>query len=166
MCGTDVNTYVRERPGMSAFALEDGVVYHTYSTYARVLDGLWGMYQWLDRAPKGRNETGAGVCWPATTNTTTRSSRRRTGARAFAPHRTALASGRRARALRAETGRPLRHDRPRSRHPPTRPMRLRARGTSPSVQRARRPRVRAPRPGRTPSAAPAPSHRCNASELA
>jgi predicted dithiol-disulfide oxidoreductase (DUF899 family) len=59
MCGTDVATYVREHPGMSAFALEDGVVYHTYSTYARGLDGLWGMYQWLDRAPKGRNETGA-----------------------------------------------------------------------------------------------------------
>ena len=37
---------------------EDGVVYHTYSAYARGLDGLWGMYQWLDRAPKGRNETG------------------------------------------------------------------------------------------------------------
>ena len=46
---------------MSAFVLEDGVVYHTYSTYARGLDGLWGMYQWLDRAPKGRNETG--VWW-------------------------------------------------------------------------------------------------------
>jgi predicted dithiol-disulfide oxidoreductase (DUF899 family) len=61
MCGTDVNTYIRERPGMSAFALEDGVVYHTYSTYSRGLDGLWGMYQWLDRAPKGRNETG--VWW-------------------------------------------------------------------------------------------------------
>ena len=59
--GTDVATYTRERPGMSAFALEDGVVYHTYSTYARGLDGLWGMYQWLDRAPKGRNETG--VWW-------------------------------------------------------------------------------------------------------
>src|SRR5205807_1463498 len=57
MVGTDLATYVRERPGMSAFALEDGVVYHTYSTYARGLDGLWGMYQWLDRAPKGRNET-------------------------------------------------------------------------------------------------------------
>jgi predicted dithiol-disulfide oxidoreductase (DUF899 family) len=54
--GTDVATYTRERPGMSAFALEDGVVYHAYSTYARGLDGLWGMYQWLDRAPKGRNE--------------------------------------------------------------------------------------------------------------
>ena len=58
MCGTDAATYIRERPGMSAFALEDGVVYHTYSPYARGLDGLWGMYQWLDRAPKGRNETG------------------------------------------------------------------------------------------------------------
>ena len=61
MTGTDVATYTRERPGMSAFALEDGVVYHCYSTYARGLDGLWGMYQWLDRAPKGRNE--AGVWW-------------------------------------------------------------------------------------------------------
>ena len=55
--GTDVPTYARERPGMSAFTLEDGIVYHTYSTYARGLDGLWGMYQWLDRAPKGRNES-------------------------------------------------------------------------------------------------------------
>ncbi len=60
--GTDVATYTRERPGMSAFALEDGTVYHTYSAYARGLDALWGMYQWLDRAPKGRNETG-GVWW-------------------------------------------------------------------------------------------------------
>ena len=60
-CGTDGRTYMRDRPGMSAFALEDGVVYHAYSTYARGLDGLWGAYQWLDRAPKGRNETG--VWW-------------------------------------------------------------------------------------------------------
>ena len=58
MTGTDAATFTRERPGMSAFVLEDGVVYHTYSTYARGLDGLWGMYQWLDRAPRGRNETG------------------------------------------------------------------------------------------------------------
>ena len=56
--GTDVPTYLRDLPGMSAFALDDGVVYHTYSTYARGLDGLWGMYQWLDRAPRGRNEQG------------------------------------------------------------------------------------------------------------
>ena len=61
MTQTSVATYLREMPGMSAFALEDGVVYHTYSTYARGLDGLWGMYQWLDRAPKGRNENG--VWW-------------------------------------------------------------------------------------------------------
>ena len=57
-CGTDAPTYSRDRPGLSAFVLEDGVLYHTYSTYVRGLDGLWGMYQWLDRAPKGRNETG------------------------------------------------------------------------------------------------------------
>ena len=55
---TDWETYRREGPGISAFALEDGVVYHTYSAYARGLDGLWGMYQWLDRAPRGRNEAG------------------------------------------------------------------------------------------------------------
>jgi predicted dithiol-disulfide oxidoreductase (DUF899 family) len=60
--GTDIATYTRERPGMSAFVLDRGVVYHTYSSYARGLDGLWGMYQWLDRAPKGRNEE-AGVWW-------------------------------------------------------------------------------------------------------
>src|SRR5690349_19911194 len=54
--GTDWATYTREEPGMSAFALEDGVVFHTYSAYARGLDGLWGMYQWLDRTPRGRNE--------------------------------------------------------------------------------------------------------------
>jgi predicted dithiol-disulfide oxidoreductase (DUF899 family) len=59
--GTDVPTYARDRPGMSAFVLEDGVVYHTYSTYARGLDSLWNMYQWLDRAPLGRNE--AGIWW-------------------------------------------------------------------------------------------------------
>ncbi len=60
-CGTDAATYVRDRPGMSSFVRESGVIYHTYSTYARGLDGLWGMYQWLDRAPLGRNETG--VWW-------------------------------------------------------------------------------------------------------
>jgi predicted dithiol-disulfide oxidoreductase (DUF899 family) len=60
-CGTDAATYVRDRPGMSTFVLEDGVIYHAYSTYARGLDGLWGAYQWLDRAPKGRNEPG--ILW-------------------------------------------------------------------------------------------------------
>ena len=56
--GTDWATFTREEPGMSAFALDDGVVYHTYSAFARGLDALWGMYQWLDRAPLGRNEDG------------------------------------------------------------------------------------------------------------
>jgi predicted dithiol-disulfide oxidoreductase (DUF899 family) len=57
MAGTNRATYGRELPGVSAFALENGVVYHTYSAYARGLDGLWNMYQWLDRAPRGRNES-------------------------------------------------------------------------------------------------------------
>jgi predicted dithiol-disulfide oxidoreductase (DUF899 family) len=61
--GTDWATYTREAPGMSAFALEDGVVYHAYSAYARGLDGLWGMYQWLDRAPRGRSEAGEPGIW-------------------------------------------------------------------------------------------------------
>ena len=61
-CGIDAPTYTRDRPGLSAFLLEDGAIYHTYSTYARGLDGLWGAYQWLDRAPLGRNEAG-GVWW-------------------------------------------------------------------------------------------------------
>jgi predicted dithiol-disulfide oxidoreductase (DUF899 family) len=60
-CGTDAPTYTRDRPGLSAFVQQDGVIHHTYSTYARGLDGLWGMYQWLDRAPLGRNESG--VWW-------------------------------------------------------------------------------------------------------
>ncbi len=60
-CGVDAAAYRRDRPGMSAFVREDGAVYHTYSTYARGLDGLWGAYQWLDRAPKGRSESG--VWW-------------------------------------------------------------------------------------------------------
>ena len=59
--GADVATYTRERPGMSTFVREDGAIYHAYSTYSRGLDVLWGAYQWLDRAPMGRNETG--VWW-------------------------------------------------------------------------------------------------------
>jgi len=62
MCGTDTPTYTRDRPGMSAFVRKDGAVFHSYSSYARGLDGLWGAYQWLDRAPLGRNEE-AGVWW-------------------------------------------------------------------------------------------------------
>lgn len=56
--GTDWNVYTREAPGMSAFILHEGEIFHTYSTYARGLDVLWGMFQWLDRAPLGRNENG------------------------------------------------------------------------------------------------------------
>ncbi len=56
--GTDLSTYTRDRPGLSAFVREDGVIYHTYSSYARGMDAIWGAYQWLDRAPKGRNESG------------------------------------------------------------------------------------------------------------
>jgi len=59
--GADVPTYTRERPGVSAFVMEGGVVYHSYSGYARGVDAIWGMYQWLDRAPLGRNESG--VWW-------------------------------------------------------------------------------------------------------
>lgn len=61
MCGTEAESYTLERPGMSAFVLDGGQVFHTYSAYARGLDALWGMFQWLDRAPMGRNETG--VWW-------------------------------------------------------------------------------------------------------
>jgi len=60
-CGTDAPTYARDRPGLSAFVLEGGALYHTYSAYSRGVDAVWGAYHWLDRAPKGRNETG--VWW-------------------------------------------------------------------------------------------------------
>jgi predicted dithiol-disulfide oxidoreductase (DUF899 family) len=56
--GTDPATFRKEGPGLSAFVLEDGVVFHTYSAYGRGLDAVWGMYSWLDRAPLGRNENG------------------------------------------------------------------------------------------------------------
>jgi predicted dithiol-disulfide oxidoreductase (DUF899 family) len=56
--GVDVPTFLRERPGLSTFVLQDGRVYHTYSAYGRGVDAIWGMYQWLDRAPLGRNENG------------------------------------------------------------------------------------------------------------
>ena len=56
MCGVDLRTYLKEMPGMSAFVKEEGEIFHTYSTYGRGLDSLWGAYQWLDRAPLGRNE--------------------------------------------------------------------------------------------------------------
>jgi predicted dithiol-disulfide oxidoreductase (DUF899 family) len=46
-----------ELPGLSAFIKnESGVVLHTYSAYARGLDTLIGAYNFLDMAPKGRDE--------------------------------------------------------------------------------------------------------------
>jgi predicted dithiol-disulfide oxidoreductase (DUF899 family) len=59
--GVDLPTFLRERPGLSTFVLQDGAIYHTYSAYGRGVDAIWGMYQWLDRAPFGRNEDG--VWW-------------------------------------------------------------------------------------------------------
>lgn len=61
-CGVDTPAYLRQRPGLSAFIREGDAIYHTYSTYSRGLDGLCGMYQWLDRAPLGRNESN-GIWW-------------------------------------------------------------------------------------------------------
>src|SRR4029453_16125362 len=55
-CGTDLLGYLSEAPVMSAFALEDGAVYHTYSTTWRGLEFLMGYSPILDRAPKGRDE--------------------------------------------------------------------------------------------------------------
>jgi len=58
-CGTDAATWSRDRPGLSSFVREDGLVYHAYSAYSRGLDAIWSMYPWFDRAPKGRNESGS-----------------------------------------------------------------------------------------------------------
>jgi predicted dithiol-disulfide oxidoreductase (DUF899 family) len=52
-----------QREGMSAFALKDGVVHHTYSTYARGVEALMGSYQYLDLAPAGRDEDRLGFWW-------------------------------------------------------------------------------------------------------
>jgi predicted dithiol-disulfide oxidoreductase (DUF899 family) len=62
-CGTDSAGYLTEAPGLSAFALEDGAVYHTYSTYARGLEILMGFYPMLDRVSKGRDEEGETEFW-------------------------------------------------------------------------------------------------------
>ena len=54
--GTDVLSYICEAPMVSAFALEDGAVYQTYTTTWRGLEFIMGYYPILDRAPKGRDE--------------------------------------------------------------------------------------------------------------
>jgi predicted dithiol-disulfide oxidoreductase (DUF899 family) len=62
-CGTDPAGFLTEAPRLSAFALSDGVVYHTYSTTARGLEVLMGYYPLLDRAPNGRNEGDPPEIW-------------------------------------------------------------------------------------------------------
>jgi predicted dithiol-disulfide oxidoreductase (DUF899 family) len=62
-CGTDPAGYLEEGPGLSAFALSDGVVYHTYSTYTRGLEIMLGFYPLLDRVPKGRDEGDSTEFW-------------------------------------------------------------------------------------------------------
>ena len=54
--GTDAAGYMTESPGFSSFVLEDGVVYHAYSTTWRGLEFLMGYYPILDHAPRGRDE--------------------------------------------------------------------------------------------------------------
>jgi predicted dithiol-disulfide oxidoreductase (DUF899 family) len=63
LCGTDPAGYMTEAPVMSAFALEDGDVYQTYSSTARGLEPLLGYYGLLDRAPRGRDEGDPPVMW-------------------------------------------------------------------------------------------------------
>jgi predicted dithiol-disulfide oxidoreductase (DUF899 family) len=52
-----------QREGMSAFALENGIVHHTYSTYNRGVEQLMGTYRMFDLAPLGRNEEGPASWW-------------------------------------------------------------------------------------------------------
>ena len=61
--GTDVADYVTEGPGLSAYALEDGMVYRTYVTTARGLEPAMAYYGLLDRTPMGRNEEGSQLHW-------------------------------------------------------------------------------------------------------
>jgi predicted dithiol-disulfide oxidoreductase (DUF899 family) len=61
--GTDVVGYLTQTQGFSAFVLDDGAVYHTYSTGARGVEFLMGYYPMLDRAPKGRDEGDGFQLW-------------------------------------------------------------------------------------------------------
>src|SRR3989442_3112254 len=63
MCGTDVVGYVSEGPGLSVYALADGIVYRTYVTTARGLEPAMAYYGLLDRTPKGRNESASRPLW-------------------------------------------------------------------------------------------------------
>ena len=62
-CGTDAATYVAEGPGLSVYALSDGVVYRTYVSTARGLEPAMAYYGLLDRTPIGRNEEGDETFW-------------------------------------------------------------------------------------------------------
>jgi predicted dithiol-disulfide oxidoreductase (DUF899 family) len=63
MCGTDAGGYVAEGPGLSVYALSDGVVYRTYVTTARGLEPAMAYYGLLDRTPKGRDESASEPLW-------------------------------------------------------------------------------------------------------
>jgi predicted dithiol-disulfide oxidoreductase (DUF899 family) len=63
MCGTDAGGYVSEGPGLSVYALSDGIVYRTYVTTARGLEPAMGYYGLLDRTPKGRDESASEPLW-------------------------------------------------------------------------------------------------------
>jgi predicted dithiol-disulfide oxidoreductase (DUF899 family) len=58
-----VDRVAPQREGMSAFALQDGVVHHTYSTYDRGTEQLMGTYRYVDMAPLGRDEKVAADWW-------------------------------------------------------------------------------------------------------
>ena len=70
MCGTDVLGYVSEGPGLSAYALSDGIVYRTYVTTARGLEPAMAYYALLDRTPKGRHEDPRCRCGSVATTST------------------------------------------------------------------------------------------------
>jgi predicted dithiol-disulfide oxidoreductase (DUF899 family) len=63
MCGTDAAGYVTEGPGLSAYALSNGIVYRTYLTTARGLEPAMAYYGLLDRTPKGRHESASEPLW-------------------------------------------------------------------------------------------------------
>ena len=63
MCGTSAAGYVAEGPGLSVYAVEDGVVYRTYVSTSRGLEPVMAYYFLLDRVPKGRDEGGPKPHW-------------------------------------------------------------------------------------------------------
>ena len=90
-CGTDASHYTRDRPGLSAFALEDGTVHHTYSAYARGLDGIWVLMPGSTARRKGGTKRASGG--DDGTSTTGIEPSRRTPALPFSWQRPAIARG-------------------------------------------------------------------------